>query len=46
MKVMLAGAPAADMKETYDAAGVDEYIHVKANCLQILSQIQKERGIC
>lgn len=46
MKVMLAGAPAADMKETYDAAGVDEYIHVKANCLQILSKIQKERGIC
>jgi methylmalonyl-CoA mutase len=46
MKVMLAGAPAAEFKPLYDESGVDEYIHVKANCLQILSQIQKERGIC
>ena len=45
MKVILAGAPAPDMKESYAAAGVDEYIHVKANCLQILTDIQKERGI-
>lgn len=46
MKVFLAGAPAAEMKPVYDEAGVDEYIHVKANCLAILSNIQKERGIC
>ncbi len=44
--VILAGAPAAEYKETYDAAGVDEYIHVKANCLEILTKIQKARGIC
>lgn len=46
MKVILAGMPAAELKPLYDESGVDEYIHVKANCLQILSQIQKERGIC
>ena len=44
--VVLAGAPAAEYKESYDAAGVDEYIHVKANCLEILTKIQKARGIC
>ncbi|MGI5825138.1 MAG: methylmalonyl-CoA mutase family protein [Bacillota bacterium] len=44
--VILAGAPAAEYKDAYDAAGVDEYIHVKANCLDILTKIQKARGIC
>ena len=44
--VIVAGAPAAEYKESYDAAGVDEYIHVKANCLDILTKIQKARGIC
>lgn len=44
--VILAGAPAAEYKDSYDAAGVDEYIHVKANCLDILTKIQKARGIC
>ncbi len=46
MMVVLAGAPAADCKADYDAAGVDEYIHVKANCFDILTKIQKARGIC
>ncbi len=46
MKVILAGAPAAEFKDSYDQAGVDDYIHIKANCLQILTAIQKERGIC
>lgn len=45
MIVMLAGAPAAEFKPSYDEAGVDEYIHVKANCLEILKKIQSERGI-
>ena len=45
MLVMLAGAPAAEFKPSYDEAGVDEYIHVKANCLEILKKIQSERGI-
>ena len=46
MKVMLAGAAPAELKAEWDAAGVDEYVNVKANCLAILSNIQKERGIC
>ena len=45
MLVMLAGAPAAEFKQSYDEAGVDDYIHVKANCLEILRRIQSERGI-
>ena len=46
MKVMLAGAAPAELKAEWDAAGVDEYVNVKSNCLAILSNIQKERGIC
>lgn len=45
MKVFLAGAP-GENKEAFDAAGVDTYIHVGANCYQILKGIQEERGIC
>ena len=46
MTVMLAGAPAAEYKDSYVNAGVDEFIHVRANCYEILSKIQSERGIC
>ena len=45
MKVFLAGAPAPECKASYDEAGVDEYIHVRANCLAILTNIQKGKGI-
>lgn len=45
MKVYLAGAPAPEFKPSYDEAGVDEYIHVRANCLAILTNIQKGKGI-
>lgn len=45
VKVVLAGAP-GENKEAFDAAGVDIYIHVGANCYQILKAIQEERGIC
>ena len=45
MKVFLAGAPAPEFKASYDEAGVDEYIHVRANCLAILTNIQKGKGI-
>ena len=44
MAVMLAGAPAPEYKESYDEAGVDDYIHVKANCYQILTKLQQSRG--
>ena len=46
MMVLLAGAPAADMKDAYVEAGVDEFISVTANCYEILDRIQRERGIC
>lgn len=45
MKVYVAGAP-GDNKAAFDAAGVDNYIYVGANCYQILKAIQEERGIC
>lgn len=45
MTVMLAGAPAPEFKQSYLDAGVDEFIHVKANCYDILSNIQSARGI-
>ncbi|NLB83617.1 MAG: methylmalonyl-CoA mutase, partial [Synergistaceae bacterium] len=43
--VLLAGAPAPEYKKSYVDAGVDEFIHVRANCRQILENIQKARGI-
>ena len=46
MKVMVAGAAPAELKDEWAAAGVDEYVNVKANCLAILTAIQKERRIC
>lgn len=45
MKVYVAGAP-GENKAAFDAAGVDNYIYVGANCYQILKAIQEERGIC
>lgn len=46
MKVLLAGAPAKEHKDSYVEAGVDDFIHVKANCFRILEALQKARGIC
>lgn len=45
MIIFLAGAPAPEYEEIYKEAGVDNFIHVKANCYQILSDLQKARGI-
>jgi methylmalonyl-CoA mutase len=46
MRVLLAGAPAPEHKDAYVEAGVDDFIHVRANCLQILGEIQQARGMC
>ena len=46
MTVFLAGAPAPEFKQSYLDAGVDDFIHVKANCLQVLSAMQKKKGMC
>ena len=43
--VFLAGAAPKDLKEKYDAAGVDDYVSVKANCYEILRMLQKKKGM-
>lgn len=45
MLVFLAGAPAKEHEASYREAGVDDFIHVRANCYDILSRLQRERGI-
>lgn len=42
--LVLAGFP-QDKVEEYRAAGVDEFIHVKANISEILTKLQSEAGI-
>lgn len=42
MRVLLAGAPAPEYKESYIEAGVDDFIHVRANCYEILKAIQEK----
>lgn len=46
MKVFLAGAPSAELKELCDAAGMDDYISVKSNCYETLRHMQQEKGMC
>lgn len=45
MKVFLAGAPSAELKELCDAAGMDDYISVRSNCYETLLQMQREKGM-
>lgn len=45
IKLFLAGRPAPEMKDVYAEAGVDDYIHVTADCYGIITAIQKERGV-
>ena len=40
MTIILAGAPAPEFKDQYLEAGVDDFIHVRANCYAILKSIQ------
>ena len=42
--VLLAGYP-ADHVEAFKAAGVDDFIHVNANCQSLLSTLQKKMGV-
>jgi methylmalonyl-CoA mutase len=46
MAVLLAGAPAPEHKEDYVRAGVDEFIHLRANCYAVLDALLRARGIC
>lgn len=45
MKVFLAGAPSAELKELCDAAGMDDYISVRSNCYETLLGMQREKGM-
>ncbi|MFP4476056.1 MAG: methylmalonyl-CoA mutase family protein [Desulfatibacillaceae bacterium] len=46
MTVILAGKPASDeLAETYRQAGVDDWIHIRANCLEMLTNLQKKYGV-
>ncbi len=45
MTVLLAGSPAPEFKESYVQAGVDDFIHVKANCYAVLESLQRAGGI-
>ncbi len=42
--VLLAGYP-TDHIESFKAAGIDEFIHVRANCYAILRHLQKQIGL-
>jgi methylmalonyl-CoA mutase len=42
--VMLAGYP-ADHVEAFKGAGVDDFIHLNANCQALLSTLQKKMGV-
>ena len=42
--VLLAGYP-ADHVEAFKAAGVDDFIHLAANCQSLLSTLQKKMGV-
>ena len=44
-RVFLAGAAPKDLLETYNKAGIDEYISVRANCYQVLESLQKKKGM-
>jgi methylmalonyl-CoA mutase len=43
-QVILAGYP-ADQIEAHKAAGVDEFIHLRANCYETLVRLQKKTGV-
>ncbi len=44
--VVLAGAPATpELKAQFEAAGVDEFIHIRANCAQLLSTFLTQLGL-
>lgn len=42
--VLLAGYP-ADHIEAFQAAGVDDFIHLRANCYELLASLQKKLGV-
>ncbi len=43
--VLLAGYPAADHIDAFKQAGVDDFIHVRANCYELLNNLQNRIGV-
>lgn len=43
--VYLAGTAPAEMVEPYKAAGIDDYINVRANCYKVIQALQKKKGM-
>lgn len=41
IKVIVAGAPPQDLETVYREAGVDEFIHIRSNCYQVLTWLQQ-----
>ncbi len=42
--VLVAGYP-ADHVEAFKAAGVDDFIHIRANCYELLNKLQNKMGV-
>ncbi|EGO61930.1 methylmalonyl-CoA mutase family protein [Acetonema longum] len=43
--LVLAGLPPEDLQAVYREAGVDEFIHVRADCYESLSRLQRRKGM-
>lgn len=43
--VYLAGTAPAEMVETYQQAGIDDYINVRANCYKVIQALQQKKGM-
>ena len=44
--VGIGGVGMSALAQAYLDAGVDDFIHVKANCLQVLTALQQKKGMC
>ena len=45
IKVVLAGKPAAEFEQAYKEAGLDDFIFIRSNCLEMLERFQKDCGV-
>jgi hypothetical protein len=44
--VVLAGLPATpELQQQFKSAGVDEFIHLRANCAKLLATFQDQLGL-
>ncbi len=43
--VMIAGKPTEEDEVNYRNAGVDEFVHLRSNCYEVLRKLQVEKGV-